>query len=533
MRFIILFLIIVQIIVVPSFAQKTNIGDVLVKQSFGGRDLPDGWNASNSKFVTVLENAAQVDLPSGGADKNVSITKRLDVKPMLGTRLKITTRIRAENVAAPPNHWNGVKAMLVLDTPTGKLWLQKSGVWGTFDWKDVTFNATVPEDTTAASFVLGLENTTGKVQFQNLQIAITAKKRPRPNSETVMQEQADKSPVYTGHKLPRLRGAMISPGRFGPEDIKVLSGEWKANHIRWQLCWAGFPNGPADTATVEEFYDWIDAQCKLLDAMLPECEKYGVYVCLDLHTPPGGRMPRKEGSIMRLFHEKQFQDAFVAVWQKMARRYKDQKMIWSYDLLNEPVEGDMPQDKDLLNWRELALKTAKEIRKIDPETAIVIEGEPWGGPEALEWFEPFDPKEVANVVYSAHMYIPHNFTHQGVYESPVGLVYPGEIGGKHWDKAALRQALRVPIEFARDYGVHMYIGEFSAIRWAPDGSAYRYLKDCIEIFEEEGWDWAYHAFREWDGWSVEHGPDMNDHKPTGESTDREKLLRSWFEKNER
>jgi len=42
----------------------------------------------------------------------------------------------------------------------------------------------------------------------------------------------------------------------------------------------------------------------------------------------------------------------------------------------------------------------------------------------------------------------------------------------------------------------MYIGEFSAIRWAPDGSAYRYLKDLIDVFEAHGWDWSYHAFRE-------------------------------------
>ena len=57
----------------------------------------------------------------------------------------------------------------------------------------------------------------------------------------------------------------------------------------------------------------------------------------------------------------------------------------------------------------------------------------------------------------------------------------------------------------------MYLGEFSAIRWAPGDSAYNYLQDLIDIFEEHGWDWAYHAFREWDGWSVEHGPDPKDH----------------------
>jgi aryl-phospho-beta-D-glucosidase BglC (GH1 family) len=326
---------------------------------------------------------------------------------------------------------------------------------------------------------------------------------------------------------------MIHPDSFKPEDLKVLAGDWKANHVRWQFLWGGFPNGPADTATVEEFDAWIDKQCAQLDKMLPELERYGVRVCLDLHTPPGGRLPREEGSVMRLFQEKQFQDAFVATWKKLAQKYKDVKAIWSYDLLNEAVEGDMPTDKGLLDWRELALKTSKEIRNIDPNKAIVIEPAPWGAPDALEWFEPFDPKEVPNVVYSVHIYMPHSFTHQGVYASPVGLVYPGTIDGKHWDKEQIRNSLNVVREFAHDYGVAVYIGEFGSIRWAPENSSYRYLKDCIEIFEEEGWDWAYHAFREWDGWSVEHSSDQNDRCRTTEPTDRELLLRSWFEKNKR
>ena len=97
----------------------------------------------------------------------------------------------------------------------------------------------------------------------------------------------------------------------------------------------------------------------------------------------------------------------------------------------------------------------------------------------------------------------------------------------------LEAALQPAVDFQRRYGVHIYIGEFSAIRWAPDGSAYRYLKDLIEIFEAHDWDWSYHAFREWDGWSVEHGSNPDDHRRSAIPTDREKLLRAWFAKNQK
>ena len=46
------------------------------------------------------------------------------------------------------------------------------------------------------------------------------------------------------------------------------------------------------------------------------------------------------------------------------------------------------------------------------------------------------------------------------------------------------------------------MGEFSAITWAE--GAENDLRDCIELFEEYGWDWTYHAFRESNIWSLEH-----------------------------
>jgi len=140
---------------------------------------------------------------------------------------------------------------------------------------------------------------------------------------------------------------------------------------------------------------------------------------------------------------------------------------------------------------------------------------------------------VPNVVYSVHMYLPHEFTHQGVFGPSAPVVYPGEIGGKKWDKAALREALQPAIDFQKAYNVHIYVGEFSAIRWAPDQSAYRYLRDLIEVMEDLGWDWTYHAFREWDGWSVEHTENRDDHARAATPTLREQLLRGWFAKNKK
>ena len=315
---------------------------------------------------------------------------------------------------------------------------------------------------------------------------------------------------------------MIGPN-VTEEDLRVLGGRWKANHVRWQLIWGGFPHSPADTADVEEYNVWLESALAHLDRLLPVCEELGIQVLVDVHTPPGGRNQDTE---CRIFKERAFQDAFVRIWEKIAGRYRDNETVWGYDLVNEPVEGMVGEG--LMDWRSLCEVTAKRIRQIDPLHAIVVEPAPWGSPSSLDWFDPLD---VPGVVYSVHMYQPHQFTHQGVYENPTGIHYPGEVDGHHWDKERLRRALQPAIDFQEDYGVHIYLGEFSAIRWAPGDSAADYLRDCIDIFEENNWDWAYHAFREWDGWSVEHGPDRENRSPSPTPTKREKLLRSWYSKN--
>jgi hypothetical protein len=229
-----------------------------------------------------------------------------------------------------------------------------------------------------------------------------------------------------------------------------------------------------------------------------------------------------------LFTDKKAQDKFVNVWAGIAARYKNARPIWGYDLANEPVEEDVGED--CADWQALSERAARAIRAVDPQRAIIIEPTGWGSPDGLLELQPLP---ISNVVYSVHMYLPHAFTHQGVFENGPSYRYPGKISGKEWNKAQLERALQPAIEFQKRYNVQIYIGEFSAIRWAPDGSASRYLADLIDIFEAHGWDWSYHAFREWQGWSAEHGPDRLNTRRSETPTDRQQLLCDWFRKNQK
>jgi endoglucanase len=313
--------------------------------------------------------------------------------------------------------------------------------------------------------------------------------------------------------------------RFDEADIRDLAVKWNANQIRWQLNWTPMKQAEEWAQDLDAYDRWLDSALVECDRALDACDKYGIKVLVDLHTPPGGRA---EGGVCRMFQEQRYQDKLIEVWDRIARRYRERQVVYAYDLLNEAVEGIVADG--LLDWRDLATKATRTIRAVDPCKPVVFEPSPWGGPDGFDFLEPLD---LDRVIYSFHMYRPHSFTHQGVSNNRVGISYPGRIDGQFWDKEALREAMRPAIEFQQAYNVHIYVGEFSAIRWAPGDSAYNYLRDVIDLLEHYGWDWSYHAFREWDGWSVEHGPDRTDRRPPETPTPRMQLLLRWFARNQR
>jgi hypothetical protein len=504
-----------------SSVAQPKAGDLVFQTDFEGAGTLRAWGAEQDQNVRLAPGyqsaqSLQVEKQTNTTG-SASVHFALPIDKMRGARLACRAMVRADGVTPPPQPWNGIKFMLHITTPSGALWPQQDNLSGTFDWKRVQFKAAIPADATAAELILGLEAVTGRAQFDDLKITVTHGPRMRPATPPA-------GPVFTGHAEPRLRGAMISPD-LTPESLRVLGQEWNANLIRWQLIRTG-PTALIKTAA--EYDMWLEGALGKLDAALPLCEKYGVRVVLDLHSPFGGAPTAGGyvGSDTGLFTNRAAQDKFVTDWERMARRYRDSTVIWGYDLVNEPVEDEVAEGCD--DWQALATRAARAVRAADTRHAIIVEPTPWGGPEALANLEPLP---VPGVVYSVHMYLPHQFTHQGVFSGPTGIAYPGLIEGKLWDQAALRRALQPVRDWQRDYGVQIYLGEFSAIRWAPNDSAYRYLKDCIALFEEFGWDWSYHAFREWSGWSVEHAQDQADTAPSKTQTSREKLLREWYGKN--
>jgi endoglucanase len=491
---------------------SSRVGDVLwsnhldsladLQTGSGGGELTPEPGRNN---VLVITN--------GDPAQTVVRTFTLPTEILRGRFVFLGAEVKSENVSAKPKSWNGIKLMARIDTPDGPQWPQAEMPTGSFGWQRFSKRMFVPQNASAVTLVLGLEQVSGRVEFDEVRFTLAR------NFATVPEAPLSQ-PIFRGHSLPRLRGAMVAPSSLTDKDLAILAQNWGANLVRWQLIRNRVP--PNETGYTA--YDqWLARELALLDRGLDWAGKLGVKVVVDLHSPPGGK-PAPSGyqaAIGSLWTDPGAQAKFIEVWRKIAGRYQGDSRIWGYDLVNEPDDSNLAEGCD--DWQSLAERAGRAVREIDPRCTLIIEPASWGSSQGFVGFQPIP---LTNTVYSFHMYIPSEFTHQGVFGPSEPITYPGRIAGAIWNKAALEKSMGPAIDFARRYRVHLYVGEFSAIRWAPGGE--QYLDDVINIFEAHGWDWTYHAFREWDGWSVEHGSDKNEHQPVVEPPARQKVLLKWF-----
>ena len=148
-----------------------------------------------------------------------------------------------------------------------------------------------------------------------------------------------------------------------------------------------------------------------LDWLISTCEKYGIYVMLDLHGAPGGQSKNHctgKAGRNELYENENMMNATVELWSVIAERYKDNKTVCAYDLLNEPqnnggYDGDYSwsaESEEAVSHTNKAYDTLyKAIREIDKNHIISFEGV-WSTTVLP------NPQEMGyeNLLYQLHLY---------------------------------------------------------------------------------------------------------------------------------
>ena len=171
-------------------------------------------------------------------------------------------------------------------------------------------------------------------------------------------------------------------------DIHLLH-ETGANTLRIPLHYAMFATDDA-----EGF--------RLVDRVVGWCREEGVYVILDLHAAPGGQTGTNiddSAGYPWLFRSARSQAELEAVWQRLARHYRDDRTVIGYDLLNEPIPH-YPKLRELNGELEPIYKrVTAAIRAIDTHHILFLGGAQWDSNFAV-----FGPPFDSNTAYTFHTY---------------------------------------------------------------------------------------------------------------------------------
>lgn len=214
-----------------------------------------------------------------------------------------------------------------------------------------------------------------------------------------------------------------------------------------------------------------------LDWIISTCEKYGIYVILDLHGAPGGQSKNHctgKAGRNELYENEDMMNATVELWSAIAERYKDNKTVAAYDLLNEP-QNNSGYDSDY-SWEaesEEAVKRTNEaydtlykvIREIDKNHIISFEGV-WSTTVLP------DPNEMGyeNMLYQLHLY--------------------------DRDKGMIRYRVKELKTARKDFGVAVIVGEYN------NGEYEYYAQKQYDQNDISRVKWNYKTFNAGEQWGI-------------------------------
>ena len=215
---------------------------------------------------------------------------------------------------------------------------------------------------------------------------------------------------------------------FGGDLAKAMEFEhqWRLNYVTeyaiGELKGLGF-NSVRVPFHFNMFWDWnsnsvSDRGFEYIDRLIDYCRIHGVYILLDMHAAPGYQNPgdhcdNGESNASQPRESVHFWDGnnvniASQIWRHIANRYKNEPMIWGYDLINEPV----PQPGREFELLGSLITMRNAIRQVDNNHVIVAEGSWWGSDmQKLDWMDSETQSKTGinyrwdnNLVYQTHHY---------------------------------------------------------------------------------------------------------------------------------
>ncbi len=266
-------------------------------------------------------------------------------------------------------------------------------------------------------------------------------------------------------------------------DIDSLA-QWGFNSTRLPMHYNLYTL-PIEKEPIKGENTWIESGFALTDSILNWCKANKMYLILDLHAAPGGQgndLAISDASDVKLWNSTQNKAKTIALWRKLAERYKNEEWIGGYDILNEPNWGfqdseDMNGNREELNapLRQLYIDITKAIREVDQKHFIVISGNAWGNN-----YNGIFPLWDDNMIISFHKYWTYNddqsivkfLEYRRQYNAPLWMSESGE-NSNTWHTNAIKLLEQNDIGWC--WWTYKKMG-FNCVMEIPTNSEYEKIK---------------------------------------------------------
>ena len=166
---------------------------------------------------------------------------------------------------------------------------------------------------------------------------------------------------------------MWMDNQFAEADMKFIA-DHGLNCLRVPMHYKYFTL-PIEKEPVQGQQTWLDEGFTRVDSMCVWAERHGIMLILDMHACPGGQSSGDicdyDSSKPSLWESEANRTKLVALWRKLAERYKDEKCVVGYDLINE-TNWSLANSNKML-W-DLTKDIIKAIREVDTNHIVIIEG---------------------------------------------------------------------------------------------------------------------------------------------------------------
>lgn len=289
---------------------------------------------------------------------------------------------------------------------------------------------------------------------------------------------------------------------FTERDVEQLAA-WGFDHIR-------IPVGEEQLFSPDGTMD--DETMTLIETAIGWCKKHNMRAIFDLHNLRSHHFNEKNNT---LWTSAEAQQRLCDMWEQIARRLdRFPVTLLAYELLNEPV-ADKNED-----WNKVLAKLLPVVRGINKERVILVPSNKWDSVDNIP--DVAIPDNDKNIILTFHFYEPFILTHyraswtdQKDIVLEHGVKYPGrpvdpedvaklderqqKIVGwwatQNFDTGWLRARWKRAVDFAREKGLTLYLGEFGCLHTVSQEARVAWTGDITAMCNEYGIPRAYWEYK--------------------------------------